>query len=90
MEGIENKDMAFIKIKAYLAVWLIGAIVAYMLFAFISWEWKMANWFWSIRLIHVIIATYISYSYGEVLEDILKEDKEENNFFNEAPRYYND
>ena len=88
MENVKQK--ALNKIKAYAACFGVGVVLVYLLIGFISWEWNISNWFWSVRLFHIAVCGYLSYCYGGVYLALFHDDTDDNNFFYEASRGYND
>jgi hypothetical protein len=85
-----NKNGLYLQAKAFMAIWLVAWVIIYTIFAFVSWEWKTSNWFWSIRLIHVAVSTYIAYYYHKDLITIFLEDSDADNFFYDASKHYDD
>lgn len=86
-----SKDKIYLTIKAYLGLFLASMFVIYMIFGFIAWGWSMSNWYWSIRLIHVAISAYIAHYYHSIFITIFSQETEEdNNFFYDASKRYDD
>lgn len=88
---MENrKEQALNRIKAYSACFGAAVVILYLLMGFISWEWNISNWYWPVRLLHIAMSGYLSYCYGGVYLAVFHDDTDENNFFYESSRSYND
>lgn len=88
---MENrKEQTLNRIKAYAACFGAGVLIVYLLMGFISWEWNISNWYWAVRLLHIAMSGYLSYCYGGVYLAVFHDDTDENNFFYESSRSYND
>ena len=88
MENVKQKILN--KIKAYAAFFMVEVALAYLLIGFISWEWNISHWFWLVRLLYIAVCGYLSYCYGGVCLALFHDDTDDNNFFYEASRGYND
>lgn len=84
------RQKALDKIKAYSACFGLAVVILYLLIGFISWQWNISDWFWPVRLLHIAMAGYLSFCYGGVYLAIFYDETDDNNFFYEASRGYND
>lgn len=86
-----SKDNIYLIVKAYLGTFLACMVLIYLLFGFIAWGWSMSDWYWSIRLIHVAISVYVAQYYHNIFIILFSEEtKDDNNFFYDASKHYDD
>lgn len=86
-----SKDKIYLIAKAYLGVFLASMFAIYLIFGFVAWGWNMSDWFWSIRFIHIAVSMYIAHYYHIIFIKIFSQETEDdNNFFYEASRRYDD
>ena len=86
-----SKDKMYLTIKAFLGTFLASMFIIYLIFGFVAWGWSVGSWYWSIRLIHVAVSAYIAYYYHSIFITIFSEETEdENNFFYDASKRYDD
>lgn len=63
-------------VKHHTAVFFVAFFVLYIVAAFVSWEWKMKAWWWSVRLLMLILPGYISFTYAPKFYKTNKEEEE--------------
>lgn len=86
-----SKDKIYLIIKAYIGTFLASMTIIYLIFGFVAWGWSMGSWYWSIRLIHIAVSMYIAHYYHSIFITIFSEETEdENNFFYDASKRYDD
>lgn len=81
---MEPEQKEFLKaVKYHTAVFFAAFACFYIIAAFISWEWKMREWWWSVRFVVIACSAYMSHVYAPLFYK--KEEKEELNEYNGAP-----
>jgi len=76
---MEEEQKQFLKAVKYHAIAFFAAFLGlYIIAAFVAWEWRMKEWWWSIRFFNLAFSVYLSYMYAPLFykkeEEILNDE----------------